>query len=740
MDPIQDLEIVQEFLIESNDNLTRLDQEMVELEQQPQNLELLRSIFRTIHTIKGTCGFLGYSRLERLTHVTESLLDALRNGDRELDSPLTTLILEAVDGVKRILHSIETENSEGPEFEHDVIERLRSALKGQPVVAAQSGTEPAWQIETVEVRPVAAASPPEPVAPKAASVADASLRVDIRLLDRLMDLVGELVLTRNQVLEYNTDKDDIPLSTVSQRLNLITAELQEGVMKTRMQQIGVIWNKLPRMVRDLATSVQKEISLEMDGTDTELDRAIIEAIKDPLTHIIRNSCDHGIETPAERMQQGKPAGGRLTLRAFHEGGQVNILISDDGAGIDPSRVKAKALERGLITAESSQRLSDRDAINLVFLPGFSTARAVTSISGRGVGMDVVKTSIERIGGTVDILSKAGKGTTVRMKIPLTLAIVPGLVIRSGGERFVIPQVSLHELIRLEGSEARSRIEYIHRTPVFRLRQSLIALVDLNQIFELTPQRESDELNIVILQAEGERFGLIVDSISDTQEIVVKPLGDQLNGVNCYAGATIMGDGKIALILDVAGLASRSGVFAASGDSSRAGLTSESASVAAADARTSLLLFRAGSFSRVAIALSRVARLEQIDATSVERAAGRSVVQYRNQVLPLVFVQELLEGGRDPTDELSVVVCRRGKSHVGLVVDEIMDIVEEEVTSRCGSDRPGLIGSAVVGGRVTDFLDLDNLGTQAPVSTPESLAQLERALSFTGSLDYQEVLQ
>ena len=531
MDQAIDLEILKEFLIESSENLARLDQEMVELERVPNDLGLLGSIFRTIHTIKGTCGFLGFARLETLAHVTESILDQLRSGDRKLNTALTTFILEAVDGIKRILNSIEADHNEGPPFEEDLIARLHGTLRNE-ASAKKPEPDPRQVTAPVPVPPIV-----DPMA-KTTSLADATLRVDIGLLDRLMDLVGELVLTRNQVLEYNSDKEDIPLNAVSQRLNLITAELQEGVMKTRMQHIGVIWNKLPRMVRDLATAVHKEIALDMEGAETELDRAIIEAIKDPLMHIIRNSCDHGIEDMETRIGQGKPPAGRLSLRAFHEGGQVNILISDDGSGIDPARVKAKALERGLITAENAQRLSDRDAVNS-YLPGFSTAEAVTSISGRGVGMDVVRTSVERIGGTVEILSSAGKGTTVRMKIPLTLAIIPGLVVGVGGERFVIPQVSLHELIRLEGASAHTKIEHIHRTPVLRLRDSLLALVDLADVLELTPQRDAEETNIVILQADGERFGLIVDSISDTQEIVVKPLGDQLKGVNCYAGATIM---------------------------------------------------------------------------------------------------------------------------------------------------------------------------------------------------------
>ncbi|MCX6623203.1 MAG: chemotaxis protein CheA, partial [Acidobacteria bacterium] len=379
-------------------------------------------------------------------------------------------------------------------------------------------------------------------------------------------------------------------------------------MKTRMQPIRIVWNKLPRVVRDLAASLRKEITLDMDGADTELDRTIIEAIKDPLTHIVRNSCDHGIETGDQRAAAGKPRQGRLSLRAFHEGGQVNIEIADDGAGIDPRRVKAKAVERGLLNSEQAQRLSDRDAVNLVFLPGFSTAAAVTNISGRGVGMDVVKTHIERIGGTVDVSSQVNQGTTVRVKIPLTLAIIPGLIVRAGGDRFVIPQINLHELIQLHGEAARKGIEHIHSTAVFRRRNALLPVADLCGVLGLTPERSADEVSIVILEADEHRFGLIVDAISDSQEIVVKPMGQQLKGLNCYAGATIMGDGRIALILDIMGLGLRSGVIQPSGQQAPSSTgTDENAAVAGH--RLSLLLIRAGSFERLAIPLASVARLE-----------------------------------------------------------------------------------------------------------------------------------
>jgi two-component system chemotaxis sensor kinase CheA len=734
---MEDKELIQEFLIESSENLARLDQEMVELERQPKNPELLASIFRTVHTIKGTCGFLAFSRLEAVAHVAENILSELRGGKRDLDTPLTSLILESVDAIKRILASIEAGSGEGERFEDDLLRRLRQVLEVEPIAATPMAAAPNAAAVTEE----SASTPGGGEAPPAArthSAADTTLRVDVGLLDRLMNLVGELVLTRNQVLQYNAARDDASLSAISQRLNLITTELQEGVMKTRMQPIGLVWSKLPRMVRDLATSLGKDIALEMDGAETELDRTIIEAIKDPLTHIVRNSCDHGIETAAARQQTGKPARGRLALRAFHEGGQVNIEISDDGAGIHPGRVRDKALERGLLSADQAKRLSDRDAINLVFLPGFSTAKAVTSVSGRGVGMDVVRTNIEQIGGTVEIVSQAGQGTKVRVKIPLTLAIVPGLVVGAGGERFVIPQASLHELIRLEGEASHTKIEFVHSTPVYRRRDTLLPLADLTQVLGLVPQRPADEVSIVVLQADGQRFGLIVDSISDTQEIVVKPLGQQLKGVSIYAGATIMGDGRIALILDVPGIGLRSGVLTASGDVATAGASLPEPAGTQAE-RISLLMFRAGGFTRLAMPLSKVARLEKIPRAQVERAAGHDVLQYRGAMLPLISLADALGGQSGPgTEFLPVIVYRDGEGAVGLVVEEILDIVEEQVLSARGADHPGLLASAVVAGRVTDFIDLEAMGTHlARFDSGQSLARLDAALGLRQPVEIPE---
>jgi two-component system chemotaxis sensor kinase CheA len=424
--PNQDQDVISEFLVESYENLARLDQELVELEKRPKDAGLLASVFRTIHTIKGTCGFLGFTTLERITHQAENLLSQLRDGRRQFSPSIVTLILDTVDATRKVLTSIEANGEEGPNRFEDLAERLRAAAQ------APAGEQPA--VAAVPAVPEARDEHEPEETAKSSAVADANIRVAVGLLDTLMDLVGELVLTRNQILTFNTQREDPALNATSQRLNLITTELQEGVMKTRMQPIGMVWNKLPRVVRDIAVSLGKQIRVEMDGAETELDRSIIEAIKDPLVHLVRNSCDHGIEAPEARLKTGKAAEGKLTLRAYHEGGQVNIEIGDDGAGIDVARVKEKAIQKGLLRPEQAEKLTEREAVNLLFLPGFSTAKTITNVSGRGVGMDVVKSNIEKIGGVVDILSRPGEGSTVKLKIPLTLAIIPGLVVSSGNYR------------------------------------------------------------------------------------------------------------------------------------------------------------------------------------------------------------------------------------------------------------------------------------------------------------------
>jgi two-component system chemotaxis sensor kinase CheA len=523
-----------------------------------------------------------------------------------------------------------------------------------------------------------------------------------------MNLVGELVLARNQIIQFSRTSEDSTMAAASQRLNLITTELQEGVMKTRMQPIRNAWAKLPRVVRDLSNAFGKRVNVRMDGADTELDKTILEAIKDPLTHIVRNAVDHGLEMPDVRVAAGKPREGTLWLRAFHEGGQVNVEIRDDGAGINLERVKEKAIAQGLATPDQLSAMSERELTNLILLPGFSTAQKVTNVSGRGVGMDVVKTNVEKIGGTLDIHSVPGRGTTLRVKIPLTLAIVPALVITCEGDRYAIPQVSLLELVRLDGDRAPLEIELVHNEPAYRLRGRLLPLLYLDEELGLRSKRlpqehgKASSVNIVVLQAEDRHFGLVVDQINDTQEIVVKPLGKQLKSISTYAGATIMGDGAVSLILDVNGLAARGRVLTKHRDQplgdSHENATEES------QATTSWLLVDPGDGSRVAVSLTSVDRLEEFSASQLERTGHQYVVQYRDAIMPLIPLSSSGYIDEASGSPLQVIVHSRGEQCVGIVVGRILDVVDDVVSLR--REHPeDASNSRIIAGRVTTLADI-----------------------------------
>lgn len=735
-------DLIREFLVESYENLDQLDRDFVALETDPTAQDKLSSIFRTIHTIKGTCGCLGLVKLESVAHVGENLLSKLREGQFTITSEMTTALLRMVDAVREMLGNIEATEKEGIGDYSEVIATLVrvNETPQDSAVAAMSTTlsvdpasEPAVDLHkeiqeplhttvhdehAVEagVEPVHAAIN-EGVAKEKSpdSVAGNAIRVDIVLLDKLMNLVGELVLARNQVLQFTASQKDTTFLRNAQRLNLITTELQEGVMKTRMQPIGNLWNKFPRVVRDVANVCGKKIRIEMEGVETELDKTILEAIKDPLMHVIRNSVDHGVETPDRRRAAGKPEEGRLFMRAFHEGGQVIIEITDDGKGIDPEVIKTKALEKGLITAEHAARMGEREAISLIFLPGFSTAEKVTNVSGRGVGMDVVKTNVEKIGGAVDVSSRLGHGSTLRMKIPLTLAIIPALIVTSGGERFAIPQVSLLELLRMD--EAETGIELINGTPLYRLRGNLLPLVYLNR--ELNIERATrpggirQAANIVVLRGGDRQFGMVVDEINDTEEIVVKPLGKQLKSITVFAGATIMGDGKVALILDVTGIATKANI---SHVAEPKRVVDESVRVDQSRRQT-LLLFKVEGGQVMAMPLSLVARLEEFPRAKIEDAGGRFVVQYRGQIMPIVSIAEAIGDRRArarsqrikktaiETDTIQIIVYSRDGTNIGLRVEQILDVVDEHIDLQPTIARHGVVGTAIIRQRSIELLDV-----------------------------------
>ncbi|HEV8390252.1 MAG TPA: hybrid sensor histidine kinase/response regulator [Dongiaceae bacterium] len=869
-------DLLSEFLTETSENLAVLDVELVKLERNPNDMELLGNIFRLVHTVKGTCGFLGLPRLESVAHAGENILGKLRDGEMVASAEAVTAVLECLDRIRSIMSDLEANGSEPEGEDSALIQRLnqiaegeaapapvkqaapeaapKSKPKAEPVAGksgnapqiyeqiggmgtidavvevmfsrvmgdlrikhlfdgvnmdrlqgrmreylalvcggpntfgkvdlkcphasavgkgmndthfdafaghmqaalnalevpahlaamimaivyasrdeimgrAESGSSPtnaaalAASGSAPETAPAAVPAPEaEPAAAptkaaaaaamaapakadsetKDSAVANQSIRVNVELLENLMTMVSELVLTRNQVLQILRKQKDSEFAGPLQRLNHVTSELQEGVMKTRMQPIGNAWSKLPRLVRDLSHELKKKIELVMIGQDTELDRQVLEMIKDPLTHMVRNSADHGLEGPEDRRRAGKHETGKVTLNAYHEGGHIIIEVSDDGRGLAIDKIKAKILQNGLASESELEQMSDQQIQQYVFKAGFSTAAKVTSVSGRGVGMDVVKTNIEKIGGTVEMRSAAGKGTTFVIKIPLTLAIVSALIVECASERFAIPQISVVELVRAT-TTGELKVERIKDTPVLRLRNRLLPLVSLRKLLQLDTGevKSEDDTFIVVTQVGTYSFGIMVDRVFDTEEIVVKPVAPILRDIEMFSGNTILGDGSVIMILDPNGIASHSGQ---TGVSESAGADKMAAkSRGHSDEKVPLLLFRAGDGAPKAVPLALVARLEEIERKAIETSNGRWVVQYRGQLMPLITMDPsqsmVADGVRQP-----VLVFQDGDHSMGLMVDQIVDIVEARLNVELGAELPGRIGSAVVAGQATEIID------------------------------------
>jgi two-component system chemotaxis sensor kinase CheA len=759
-------DLLREFLTETSESLDTVDNQLVRFEQDPNNAKILDNIFRLVHTIKGTCGFLGLPRLEALAHAGETLMGKFRDG-MPVTAEAVTLILSSIDRIKEILSGLEATEAEPEGTDQDLIVKLHEmvergmAAMSAPVAAepaapvaaatAEQGTlvpqvlerqlrpgevsldelerafrETATEIASPPAAPSAPPSEPAPVpaaAPRAASpkavkpaakkaivdpeasdgdrVANQSIRVNVDTLEHLMTMVSELVLTRNQLLEISRRNDDTEFKVPLQRLSNVTAELQEGVMKTRMQPIGNAWQKLPRIVRDLSGELGKQIELEMHGADTELDRQVLDLIKDPLTHMVRNSADHGLETPAERAAAGKPEQGTIRLSAYHEGGHIIICIADNGRGLNTERIKAKAVSNGLVSEAEMEKMTEAQIHKFIFAPGFSTAAAVTSVSGRGVGMDVVRTNIDQIGGTIDVKSVAGEGSSVTIKIPLTLAIVSALIVEAAGDRFAIPQLAVVELVRARAN-SEHRIERIKDTAVLRLRNKLLPLMHLKKLLKIDDGSSSDPENgfIVVTQVGSQTFGIVVDGVFHTEEIVVKPMSTKLRHIDMFSGNTILGDGAVIMIIDPNGIAKALGTSVEASHE----IADENAAMraSAAEQLTSLLVFRAGSSQPKAVPLGLVTRLEEIAADKIELSNGRHMVQYRDHLMPLVQMNGVSVGtsGAQPI----LVFADDGRS-MGLVVDEIIDIVEERLNIEVTGQQEGILGSAVIKGQATEVIDV-----------------------------------
>jgi len=773
-------DLLREFLTETNESLDTVDNQLVRFEQDPNNAKILDNIFRLVHTIKGTCGFLGLPRLEALAHAAETLMGKFRDG-MPVTGEAVTLILSTIDRIKEILGQLEATEAEPEGADVDLIDALHhmveqgmaamaapapEAAAAKPVTAGtavaqtlerelrpgevsldeleRAFRETEMEIPAPPLAPIEQAAPkaeaPKPAAAKPAAakprkpvienetsegdkIANQSIRVNVDTLEHLMTMVSELVLTRNQLLEISRRNEDSEFKVPLQRLSNVTAELQEGVMKTRMQPIGNAWQKLPRIVRDLSSELGKQIELEMHGADTELDRQVLDLIKDPLTHMVRNSADHGLESTADRVAAGKPEQGTIRVSAYHEGGHIIICIADNGRGLNTDRIKQKAVQNGLVTEADVEKMTEAQVHKFIFAPGFSTAAAVTSVSGRGVGMDVVRTNIDQIGGTIDVKSVPGEGSSFTIKIPLTLAIVSALIVEAAGDRFAIPQLSVVELVRAR-SNSDHRIERIKDTPVLRLRNKLLPLMHLKKLLKIDDGASIDPENgfIVVTQVGSQTFGIVVDGVFHTEEIVVKPMSTKLRHIGMFSGNTILGDGAVIMIIDPNGIAQSLGTAAAS----HSEIADENAAARAnSDVQlTSLLVFRSGSSQPKAVPLALVTRLEEIAVDKIELSNGRHMVQYREQLMPLVEMEgvTIRESGVQPI----LVFADDGRS-MGLVVDEIIDIVEEQLSIEVASTREGVLGSAVVKGQATEVIDV---GHFLPMAFADWFSRKEMRLSAT----------
>ena len=775
--------LIQEFLVESTEGLDRLDSDLVALEKDPSNPALLATVFRVIHTIKGSCGFLGFTKLEGVAHAGESLLSLMRERKLDLNREIADALLAMVDAIRGILSGIGATGAEADEDYMALIENLNRLQKPRaslpnPQVASLAATPPPANNpappaarqghigKTVEPNRIGGAlvrckwARPEDIIRaleiqeqgdsrrlgeilidmsvlseaqlhevldenRQGAATDTTIRVDVNLLEKQMNLVGELVLVRNRLLQLAARQDDHNLTASVQGLNFVTSELRKNVMKTRMQPVNNLFEKLPRLVRDVACNLGKFVRLETLGGETELDKTLLEAIKDPVTHIVRNSVDHGIELPEVRSAAGKNPEGLLRMRAYHEGGDFHLDVEDDGAGIDVQRIKQKAVSRGLVSAPQADSLTEEQLLNFIFLPGFSTAEKVTNFSGRGVGMDVVRTNIERIGGSVKLESTRGHGTAIKLDIPLTLATIPALIVQTGRSVFAIPQACLVEMVCLDSADSVKKIATIDGVCLYRFRGTLVPLVSLRKELRLAPlptEQTDDSVSLVILRIGGRQIGLRVDQIRHTEEIVIKPLGKLLKSAEVFSGAAVLGDGRVALILDVLAFARRAGIAARQD----AGLVKATHAVRAPNERLSLLLLGGSNDERMAIPLPLVRRLEEFSASVRERMGGRDVVQYRGHILPLFHLEHLLEERRShprhtstmPGDsaKISAVVVNCGeRRNVLLEVHRILGIVTIDADTISPGGRRGVRGSTVIQGRATEVLDLQDLLARAEAS-------------------------
>lgn len=755
-------DLISEFITETTDSLSMLDQELVKLEQNPENDTILANIFRIVHTIKGPCGFLGLPRLESVAHASENVLEKIREKECEATPYAIALVLESLDCIKTLIDYLSDNGQEPEGNDADLIARLdhyadtgqikRSdscnldvsaradealdmtllfkeedddhntlieAKKTQGSVASHATQEKVVAIkEAIEamVREIPKAVAIKPV-PKPAPIVKSenetpttsssggdasSIRINLDVLENLMQMVSELVLTRNQLMQVAHTREDHDFLAPLQHLSHITSELQGTVMKTRMQPIGNAWSKFPRLIRDLSLELNKKIELKMVGEETELDHQLLEMIKDSLTYIVRNSCDHGLEAPADRRAAGKNENGTITLSASHEGGYIIIKITDDGRGINMAKIKEKIISSVLASESDLESLSDQQIMQYIFHPGFSAADKMFLVSGRGLGMDVVKANIKKMGGTVELDSVYGKGSEFSIKIPLTFAIISVLIVEACGERFAIPQLNVTELVCV-GKPSGHVVEMINKAPVIRLREKLLPLVELGNVLGL----HEDDMDwsardafVVVCRIGGTDFGVIVDRVFDTEEIVVKPVAEILKSISLYSGNTILGDGSVIMILDTNGLARTLGDVVVAKDDQ------DGAQRDKGEKLIGFLLFSIGRGAPKAVPLEMVSRLEEIEVTKIEIAGDEPVVQYHGDLMRLVSLP-----GSDalPIEGLAqIVVFTYDNRTVGLVVSQILDIAYAPFDVKLQSKEKEYLGSMVIHDKTTDVVDVSQL--------------------------------
>jgi two-component system chemotaxis sensor kinase CheA len=730
-------QILDEFLLEAGEIFDQLDIDFVQLEQTPEDKKLIGNIFRAMHTLKGSSGFFAFHRLEKVAHAGESLLSKLRDGIFTLNEEMTDVLLETSDRLRAIVDGVQKQRREPEGDDSVLIQNLKFLTDGGVGLTKTASASPAplgpVTMPFAPIVEVVIESAPQAITDLEQEVLEvvkevaidaavneaesskeltAPVKVSVELLDKLMNLVSEMVLARNRLLSFARTSGDLAFNNTVRRIDTVTLELQERMMKTRMQPISQVWSKFPRLVRDIAQDCGKKVELIQIGAETELDRTLLEGIRDPLVHIIRNSVDHGIELPAQRLAIGKPEQGTVKLRAFHENGMVVIEIADDGAGINIPLVRQKAIQFGLVTAERAAKLTEREIIDFIYLPGFSTKTEITNLSGRGVGMDVVRTNIQEIGGTVDIATSA-QGTRLRLSIPLTLAIMPAVFVRSKQYSYAIPQVNVIEMLRYEPREGVPGVEDFYGVPVFRLRDKLIPLVFLNyelKVDDVLPPVDHT-LNIVIAQAAGIRFGLVVDEVLYMQEVVVKSVGPLLKGTPVYSGSTILGDGRVALIFDINAIAVRSGIIAKLADNQFE--QDISAALGANSESQQMLMFDLLGLERMVIPLETVDRLEMISASRIDRRGNEAVVLYGNKIMRLISLAHYVEGATQKSlygdETVPVIVHYHHGQPVGFIVKKVHNIVNVPTqVVMVSPPQRGIMGSVIVNDSVMSILNVQDI--------------------------------